>query len=223
MSSIVRTIVLRLVACTLGSYLLFRLVMGDSGGSWAVVAGYMVLCAPLFAVALAKPILELISEIRHGVRVLVWRKLEGQYFAFHGHSVRVMEDMHHIRWVLVEDIQRITGDDTGTHALRHSYGHQFAWSGQPPQAWLSDEALLVHLTKQGRRNATALRLHHWVEREIAFPARRIREQRGTRHALEPVGTASRGPAQGSRDEAPAPTASALPSAASPGAPASGDA
>jgi hypothetical protein len=192
MSTILRTIALRLGLCLLANYLAYRFGPKSPEAPWVAVAAGMILFAPVYGVALAKPLMDLISEIRHGVRTLVWRQLEGHHFAFHGHSIRVMEDMHHIRWVRLADVQLITHDTTSAHALRHSYGHQFAMAGEPPQPWLSEEALLVHLAKQGR-NPTALRLHHWVEREVAFPARRLREQRGTGYATKPAPQAATAP------------------------------
>ena len=41
-----------------------------------------------------------------------------------------------------------------------------------------DEALLAHIAKE--RTPEAVRLRQWIEREIVFPARREREQRGIR-------------------------------------------
>jgi hypothetical protein len=52
--------------------------------------------------------------------------------------------------------------------------------GRPGEPYLRAEALLAHLAKE--RSADAVRLRAWVEREIAFPARRERERLGIRAA-----------------------------------------
>jgi hypothetical protein len=52
--------------------------------------------------------------------------------------------------------------------------------GRPLEPHVRDDALLAHLDKE--RSPEALRLRHWVEREIAFPARRQRARLGIRSA-----------------------------------------
>ena len=49
------------------------------------------------------------------------------------------------------------------------------------QPHFSDDALIAHLRKEA--SPTALRFRHWAEREIAFPAQRLRARLGIR--LEP--------------------------------------
>ena len=51
-------------------------------------------------------------------------------------------------------------------------------AGEPEKAHWSDEALLVHLARQS--GPLANRLRHWAEREVVFPARRVRERLGIR-------------------------------------------
>ena len=48
--------------------------------------------------------------------------------------------------------------------------------GEPAQPHFSDDALITHLSKE--RAPEALRFRHWAEREIAFPAQRLREHLG---------------------------------------------
>ena len=79
-----------------------------------------------------------------------------------------------MRWVRVADVRRIVGftSSDGVLALTYPGGHRVM--GNPPQPHLSDEALLIHLRKEG--SADAHRFMHWAERTITFPARRVRER-----------------------------------------------
>jgi hypothetical protein len=148
--------------------------------SWAVwrVGGMvaMVCTAPLYGVALARPLLDLVSELRYLMRVAVWRPLEGHHFAYRGRSVQVLEDDDHGRWVRVADVRAVIGHTASDGALALSYPGGWRQMGRPTEPHLSDDALLAHLAKHG--SAEAVRFRRWVEREIAFPARRVRARLG---------------------------------------------
>ncbi len=145
--------------------------------TWAVwrvvgVAG-LVLTAPLYGVALAKPLLDLASDLRHGMRAAVWQRVEGRHHAYRGVPVQVLEDDSRHRWVRVADVRQILGHTTSDGAFALTYPNGWRLIGQPPQPHLSDAALIAHLAKDA--SPEALRLRQWVEREIAFPAKRVRD------------------------------------------------
>lgn len=140
--------------------------------------GSMVYALALFGVVLAKPLIDLASELRHGVRVAVWKPVEGRYYAYHGHRIEVVEDADHCRWVRAADVRRVVGFTASDGALALSYPSGWRAFGKPPEPHFSDEALLLHLAKE--RSAEAIRFKNWAEREIFFPARRERERNGIR-------------------------------------------
>ncbi len=135
----------------------------------------MVCTAPLYGVLLAKPLLDLMSEMRHQTRVLVWRPLEGRHYVYRGMPVQVIEDDAHVRWVRAADVRGIIGFTASDGALALTYPAGWRQLGEPAQWHFSDEALLTHLRKEN--SAEAGRFVHWVERTIAFPARRLRARR----------------------------------------------
>jgi hypothetical protein len=71
---------------------------------------------------------------------------------------------------------RIVGYTASDNALALIYPNGWRHIGRPAQAHFSDDALLAHLGKE--RSPQALRFRHWVEREIAFPAQRLRRHAG---------------------------------------------
>ncbi|MGZ8260588.1 MAG: hypothetical protein ACXWUL_08565 [Caldimonas sp.] len=166
MIGVVASIAARIAACTLLSWLAWR---------WLGLTA-LVTTLPLFGVALARPLLELASELGHQMRRGHWRDVEGRHYAYRGRPVRVVEDGEHRRWVRLADIRAIAGFTASDGALGVSYPGAVLALGRPPQPHLRDDALLAHLHKE--RSPEALGLCRWVEREIVFPARRERERLG---------------------------------------------
>jgi hypothetical protein len=145
---------------------------------WLFGATGLILSLPMFGVALARPLLELASAVRHEMRRANWRDDHGRHFAFRGHSVRVVEDADHQRWVRLSDIRAIAGFTASDASLKLTYPKGWQLHGRGLVPHLSDEALLAHLAKE--RAPAAVKLRHWVEREIVFPARRQRQRHGIR-------------------------------------------
>ena len=169
MTEILATIAIRLALCAAATWGLWRLGFG---------AGLLFM-AGVVGIVLARPLMELTIAIWHEMRRANWRELEGRHFVFRGRPIRVVEDARHQRWVRLADVRAVAGITTSETALKIAYAGGCSLSGRPPELYLSDEALLAHLSKE-RSPATA-RLRRWVEREIVFPARRLRE----RHGIKP--------------------------------------
>ena len=134
----------------------------------------MVLTLPLFGTLLAKPLLDLFSDMRHGLRAQLWRPEQGHHFAYHGKPVHVIDDDEHMRWIRAADVRAIVGFTASDGALALSYPDGWRVMGRPAQPHFSDTALLMHLRKE--RSDKAIRFANWAERTIAFPAQRLRER-----------------------------------------------
>jgi len=144
--------------------------------SWCVwrVGGLvpMVCTAPLYGVLLARPLLDLMSDLRHQTRVLIWRPLEGRHYVYRGTPVQVIEDDAHVRWVRAADVRRIVGFTASDGALALTYPNGWRLVGEPAEPHFSDTALIAHLRKES--SAEAGRFTQWTERTIAYPARQLR-------------------------------------------------
>jgi hypothetical protein len=163
-----RTIAIRLALCLLVTWLVWRWLGASS----------LAVTAVLYGVALARPLIDLGSAMRHEMRRANWRDVEGRHFAYRGRAVSVVEDADHQRWIRLADVRAIVGFTASDGALRITYPNGWSLRGRPAEPHLSDEALLAHLAKE--RSPTAAKLRVWVEREIVFPARRRREKHGVR-------------------------------------------
>ena len=159
---------IRLSLCAAVSWVVWRYF-----GLAAAVAS-----APLYGIALARPLIDLASDLRQATRAAVWRPLEGRHFVYRGAPVQVLEDDDHRRWVRAADVRRVVGHTATNGALALTYPGGWRRMGKPAEPHFSDEALIAHLMKQG--TPEALRFRHWVEREIAFPAQRLRKRLGIR-------------------------------------------
>lgn len=168
MNGLAMRITIRLLLCAAVSWTVWHF------GGVAV----MVMTAPLYGVALARPLIDLMSELRHGAHVAVWRSVEGRHFAFRGTPVQVLEDADHVRWIRAADVRRIVGYTASHGALALSYPNGWRVMGQPPETHFAEDALITHLSKES--SPEALRFRHWAEREIVFPAQRRRERLGIR-------------------------------------------
>ena len=168
MIAAITTVLVRLAGCTLLSWFVWR-----SFGSVP-----MVTTLPLFGVALARPLLDLASALRHQMDRAHWRDVQGRHYAYRGRPVRVVEDEDRQRWVRLADVRAIVGFTASDGALAIAYPDAVLRIGRPPEPHLRDEALLAHLAKE--RAPEAIRLRIWVERAIVFPARRERERLGIR-------------------------------------------
>jgi len=170
MAGALAQIVLRCAACAALAWLAWRMF-------GPIVA---LLSVPLLGVLLARPLLDLVGELRHQTRALVWRPLEGRHFVFHGVPIQVIQDADHRRWIRAADVRAVVGFTASDGALALTYPNGWQLLGKPPQPHFSDDALVEHLAKEG--TARALKFRHWAEREIVFAARRERERLGIRVA-----------------------------------------
>ena len=162
------TIAIRLGLCAAATWALWRLGFGTG----------LLFMAGAVGVLLAKPLLDLASAVRHLMRQGLWRDVQGRHFSFKGRPVRVIEDADHRRWVRLADIRAIAGFTASDAALRITYPSGWKLIGRSAELHLCDETLLTHLAKE--RSPMNLRLRHWFEREVTFPARRRREHAGVR-------------------------------------------
>jgi hypothetical protein len=167
MPDVLRQFVLRLVACLAVTALSWRLGMGARIGTIAV-----------YGLLLARPLVELASELWRVARRIGWHDVQGRHYSFRGRAVDVRTDADRWRWVRLADVRAAVGFTATDGALRTTYPGAWCTLGRPPEAYLREDALVTHLAKE--RDLAAARFRHWAEREIAFPGRRERERLGIR-------------------------------------------
>jgi hypothetical protein len=100
----------------------------------------------------------------------------GNYYQFQSFRLHIVEDDDHCRWIATEKIREIVGQLASDHTLAQLFptGHQCL--GDEQKGHLRDDAVIAHL---GSANTPqAIKFKNWIERNVAFPARRIRQRKG---------------------------------------------
>ena len=156
------TIAIRLAGCSGVAWLAWR---------WRGASG-LVFCAPLFGLALAKPILDAVSAWLRLTRRLAYGDLDGRYYAHRGTPIDIVEDAEHVRWLRTADVRRIIVGLPGDPVLARLYPDGVR--PQAPSARISAEALADYLRKS--TGPQSLRFARWLERDVAYAARRLRER-----------------------------------------------
>jgi hypothetical protein len=160
--NLARSFAIRIGVCLVVSWLGWR--MGGAYGLGSSLA--------LYGVLLAHPLVELAGELRGRLREEAFRPIEGNFWSYKGRRLTVIEDEQHVRWIKALDVARIIGVTLNHASLEQNHPQGYRRFGELP--CFSDETLLLFLAKQS--SPEAIRFRNWVEKDIAFPARRLRER-----------------------------------------------
>ena len=171
MAHVIFDLLWRLALCALVTWSQSRVF----DGAQAVIM--MLLTAPLYAI-LIKPAGRLLAALRHQAEEAIWSDVQGNYYAFRGVPIQVIEDESHRRWVRMADVRRAIGFSASDGALQITYPGGAKAMGKPASMHEVDDALVEHLSKE--TSAQAGKFHQWVLREIAMPARKVRQRYGVR-------------------------------------------
>ena len=121
---------------------------------------------------LARPLIALGSVLRSKVREQVWLAVRSRHHVFRDVRIRVHEDEERYRWVCVADVRRVVPSIADDRALALAYPEQFRSMGKPAQTHLRDDAMVLHLSRQG--NLTSFKFRTWLEREVVVPGHKKR-------------------------------------------------
>jgi hypothetical protein len=167
MTDILVRIAIRLALCAACSWLVWR-TMGLTA---------LVTTAPIYGIAMAKPLMDLASDLRHSAKAHILRNVQGRFYVYRGNPIQVIEDDECRRWLRAADVRRVGATTATDGALALTYPDGWRSMGKPAQPHISDAALLKHLRKDS--SPQVLRFTHWVEREIVFHARARAARQGT--------------------------------------------
>ncbi|RZJ10743.1 MAG: hypothetical protein EOP39_07915 [Rubrivivax sp.] len=157
--------------------LLFKLVFAGGiaallwwwvGGAVGAVMGLLITMRA-FAQALAPDLVALAGTSWRAMRGLAFRPVQGRFYQFKGHRIRVEDDdILRQRWIALDDLATALGAPMPAAVLRR----------RDPQSvrqlrdglYVLDDAALGWLGEQ-RTLERAGRLRLWVEREVWYPTR----------------------------------------------------
>jgi len=171
MPRVLASAALRLLACVVAAWVLWRL-LGLVG---------LVVSAPLFGVLLAKPLFELTAELRDSAKAHAYAEVEGRHFEHRGFKLDIVEDDRHHRWISLKDVQKLMPTLPRAAVLQRQYPGGVNDDPALPGPRIHADALLAYLAKS--TESDSVRFRNWLEREVVRPAARVRERLGIRDAL----------------------------------------
>lgn len=134
------------------------------------------LLAVVIGLAFTRIVIDVTAELSWWVRRQVMEPLNGTHYKFQKFTVHVVEDDDHCRWIATHQVREIVGQLAGDHALAQIFPSGHRRLGKEQKGYLRDDALISHLA-----NATTpqgIKFKNWIERNVAFPARKIRQRKG---------------------------------------------
>jgi hypothetical protein len=133
-------------------------------GGWA---GLLV-SLMLWARVLASELMALGETAWLALRRLAFRPVQGRFYQFKGHRIRVLEDgVERQRWLALDDLATALGAPVPASLLRRRRAD--ALREERDGVYGLDDTVLAWLREQ--RNERAGRLALWVERDVWYPAR----------------------------------------------------
>lgn len=161
---------------------------------WRMSAGVglavaVVLSSPLVAVALAPLVASLLGASFRAVKEIAYRDIQGNYFAYKGHRVRIQEDLSGSRWVRVRDVRDFVPDFPREQVLVRIAPDAIARPEGERELYFQAASLDRYLARN-RADAT-IRFRIWLQREVLAPAERASQRAATHARLhEPSPTAA---------------------------------
>ena len=159
---------IRLLVCAVVTWLFWR---------WKGPFG-LVFSAPLWGVALARPVIDLLSSTRRAAKAMAYARTEGRYFEHHGHAIDVVDDEDHFRWLSIADVRTIIPGLPRDAALQRQFPEGVRADRSLKGHRILAEALLDYLSKS--TDSDTLRFRNWLEREVVKPAAIRRRRLGHR-------------------------------------------
>jgi len=137
------------------------------GGAAGMLVGLLIAMRGL-AQALAPDLLALAGTAWRGLRQLAFKPVQGRFYQFKGHRIRVEDDeLLPQRWLALDDLVTALGAPIPLPVLKRRAPESTL--EQRDGVYVLDEAVLAWLREQ--RDDRAGRLAHWIEREVWYPVR----------------------------------------------------
>ena len=146
--------------------------------AWRMSAFGIMMTGVAWAIAIARPIINLVANAQYNVRAAAWLPVHGKFFSYKGVALRVVEEADHCRWIHLGDARRVAPGIPADRVFVAAYPGRVQNMGQPQALHVRDDALVEHLGKT--TDGSALRFRTWIDRDIAFPAAKERKRLGIR-------------------------------------------
>lgn len=128
---------------------------------------------PVLAIC-AMPMIDMIAGLPRLAARIALRRYEGRYYAFRNRHIDIDIDAQAACWVSTADVRKIIPSLPGDAVLLRLHPGQVKETGDP-QVWrLTPQALKTVLARSS--DADVGKFLHWLETEVAQPARKRLER-----------------------------------------------
>ncbi len=152
---------------------------------WWFVGGFgLLLVAPLTGWLLAPVVYDGAAFGFRTVRWIALHPLQGNYYAYRGHAIAVLEDDDGFRWVRVSDVRHTLPDLPKDASLRVIEPERTEFDEAGKRLAMRADALLQWLGKA--HTPEHIRFKVWVERSVHNPSRAVRRELEKKAIRQPV-------------------------------------
>ena len=110
-----------------------------------------------------------LDTLIHAVRSLIWRKEQGRFYSHGGVAVKVHDDGRHV-WIAGDSLRRILGSTDSDEVLAARHAGRWRRFDDGVLMLRADAVVEQLASAPGRLDPRIVRLRHWLEREVLFPA-----------------------------------------------------
>ena len=140
--------------------------------TWAMWQGFgvfaVVFCAPLFGVALARPIIDLFAASHGASKAMALRHVQGRYYQHRGHGIDIAEDDDAHRWLCIADARKAVSGLPRDEVLQHQFGERVGRLAPADAMRIRADAMVECLQKA--RDPDGVKFKVWLEREVIHPS-----------------------------------------------------
>ncbi len=159
--------------------------VGVSGVGWWLGGAFgLLMGAPLVGWLIAPVVYDGAAFGFHTARWLALHPLQGNYYAYRGNAIDVLEDDEGFRWVRVSDVRRTLKDLPKDATLQHIEPERTEFDEAGKRLAMRTDALLQWLGKA--HTAEHIRFKVWVERAIHNPSLAVRREVEKKAIRQPV-------------------------------------
>jgi hypothetical protein len=162
MPQILVRIAVRLALCALATWLVYRQL--------GLIA--LPIAAPLFGVALARPLIDLVAAAHHSGKTLALQDVQGRHWSHRGRLLDIAQDDDGARWLLVADVRKMLPGLPRDEVLQRHYGERVATVEAAQGLRIRADALAEYLRKS--TDAASLKFRTWLDREVLGGSRNPR-------------------------------------------------
>jgi hypothetical protein len=137
-------------------------------GWWLAGPAGLLMAGVLAAVLLARVVIDGLSGGVSLVRTLAYKDVEGDYYAYRGTPIGVVEDIDGHRWLRVTDVRRVLTGLPREGTLKNLDPERVSELGQSGTWYMRADALIDWLSRA--QEDEGIRFKRWVQKEVYFPS-----------------------------------------------------